>query len=173
VRRFYDLWNARDIERMAVLFDARAIVYGPEGWPDASPFRGPEAIAVGICALLEGFGEATISLEEISAAEHWVMTSHHAVARGVHSGLVAEFQNSASSACATARSPRFAFTGSALTPSKLWSWRSRLAGYRHVAAEASWGTRLAGLPLVAQSTERFLAAAARCARLAQCDSIWP
>jgi ketosteroid isomerase-like protein len=95
VRRFYQLWNARDSKRLAALFYPDAVTYPPEGWPEGSPFYGHKAISAGVCTLLEGFGDATISLEDSAAHEDWVVTRHRALAHGDHSGLVAEFHNSA------------------------------------------------------------------------------
>jgi ketosteroid isomerase-like protein len=94
VRRFYELWNARDFDAMAPLLAPHAVVYTPDGWPEPGPFHGRDAIMREVRTVQEDFGVLTILLEQIAAREDWVLTRHHTHGRGDRSGLEAEFRNS-------------------------------------------------------------------------------
>jgi ketosteroid isomerase-like protein len=94
VRRFYELWNARELDALASLFDPQAVAYTAEGWPEPGPWHGRAAITGELRTLQEDFSELTILLEQIDAHQDWVLTRHHTLARGDRSGVEGEFRNS-------------------------------------------------------------------------------
>jgi ketosteroid isomerase-like protein len=94
VRRFYELWNAREFDAMGVLLAPDAVAHMPAGWPEPGPFHGRDAIISQADRTGEDLGELTVVLEEITAHEDWVVTRHHTRGRGARSGLKAEFENS-------------------------------------------------------------------------------
>jgi ketosteroid isomerase-like protein len=44
VRRFYEAWNAGDMNALGELYDPDAVVRAPDGWPEPGPFVGREAV---------------------------------------------------------------------------------------------------------------------------------
>jgi ketosteroid isomerase-like protein len=44
VRTLFDTWNAGDMDAVRELYDANAIVYHLEGWPEPGPSVGREAV---------------------------------------------------------------------------------------------------------------------------------
>ena len=43
-RALFKAWNAGDMEAVGDLYDADAVLRGPEGWPERGPFVGREAV---------------------------------------------------------------------------------------------------------------------------------
>jgi ketosteroid isomerase-like protein len=95
IRRYVRLANDRDLDALGALCDRDAVLYAPDGWPEPGPWHGREAFVDQLRRLQADFSEHTLVVEEITAHEDWVLTTHVWRTRGERSGIDTEFRNSA------------------------------------------------------------------------------
>src|SRR2546423_4493338 len=94
VRRLYALWDATDFDPMVELLDADVVASAPEGWPESGPWQGRADVLAQVRTVRANFGDQTIVIEQIEVKGDRVVTRHRVFARGIRSGLDAEFENS-------------------------------------------------------------------------------
>jgi len=94
VRRFYAQWDAADFGSIAAMLDPDVEGSAPEGWPESGPWRGRDEVLAQMRTVRADFGDQTIVIEKIETNGDRVVTRGRVLARGVRSGLVAEFENS-------------------------------------------------------------------------------
>jgi ketosteroid isomerase-like protein len=94
VRRLYALWDAANFDLMVELLDADVVASAPEGWPESGPWQGRADVLAQMRSVRANFGDQTMLIDQIETKGDRVVTRHRVLARGVRSGLDAEFETS-------------------------------------------------------------------------------
>jgi ketosteroid isomerase-like protein len=92
VRRLFALWDAADFDRMVELLDTGVVASAPEGWPESGPWHGRVDTLAQMRTVRNNFRDQTINIEQAETTRDWVVTRYRVLARGLHSGLDAEFE---------------------------------------------------------------------------------
>ena len=94
VQRLYARWDAADFGSIAAMLDPGVEASAPEGWPESGPWQGRDAVLAQMRTVRNNFGDQTIVIEQIETKSDCVVTRHRVLARGIRSGLDAEFETS-------------------------------------------------------------------------------
>jgi len=94
VRRLYAMWDAADFDLIGELLDADVVASAPEGWPESGPWHGRAEVLAEMRSVRANFADQRMLIDQIEANDECVVTRHRVVARGLRSGLDAEFENS-------------------------------------------------------------------------------
>lgn len=70
VRRLVELWNERDVDAIAELWEPDGALYA---WPESGPWHGRDAVMGEIRSLLENVGAQEVTVECIVAHADWVV----------------------------------------------------------------------------------------------------
>ena len=94
VRSLYAMWDAADFDLIGELLDADVVASPPEGWPESGPWHGRAEVLAEMRSVRANFADQRMLIDQIEANDECVVTRHRVVARGLRSGLDAEFENS-------------------------------------------------------------------------------
>jgi ketosteroid isomerase-like protein len=92
VSRLLALWDAADFDGMVELLDPDVVASAPEGWPESGPWHGRVGMLAQMRTVRANFRDQTINIEQVETRRDWVVTRYRVLARGLHSGLDAEFE---------------------------------------------------------------------------------
>ena len=86
-RRAYELWNEGGVEAMVEHLIAPDIVFHPSPeFPDASVFRGAEAVAARLRELIELLGDFQTKVRSLEGRGDWVLAAFEVSVVGAASG---------------------------------------------------------------------------------------
>ena len=89
-QRFYDLWNAGDLDAARELFHEDVVMYHPEGWPEPGPSVGRDEVFRQYETLRQDWTSDRLEILERRAIGDYVVAQQRWVAQGSHSGATSE-----------------------------------------------------------------------------------
>ncbi len=92
VRRTVELWNAGDLDTMALFFDPAVVMHAPVEWPEPGPWRGRDEVIGEFRRIREGFSQDQVDVAEPATNGDWVLVLSTRHLRGAQSAVAGQIR---------------------------------------------------------------------------------